>query len=181
LIEKLDKEQKERLKKSAEREYEMKDIEDYNCQINDTGRYSFDSYFTYTETFTAKNTLIRKAGPNYIVEIGKLIGGQIDILDKDRDRTANINMDYPRSFNYEITLIIPEGYNVSGLDKLEKSVDNVTGAFISSAILEGNTLKISTSKQYKSNFEPNANWGLMMEFLDEAVQFTNEKILLKKQ
>jgi len=77
--------------------------------------------------------------------------------------------------------MIPPGYKVSGLDKLEKSVDNAAGAFISKATVGGNTLKISTSKQYKNNYEPNVNWALMMDFLDEIVQFTNEKILLKKQ
>ena len=180
LIQKMEKEQKERLKKSAEGEFEMKDIEDYDCQINETGRYDFDDYFTYTETFKAKDVLVKKAGPNYIVEVGKLIGGQIDLTDKERERTAKINMQYPRSFTYEIALNIPAGYTVSGLDKLQKNVDNTTGAFISSAKMEGNTLKISTSKQYKNNFEPNENWAMMIEFLDVAQQFTNEKILLKK-
>ena len=180
LIEKMEEEQKERLKKSAEGEFEMKEIEDYEYKIENTGRYSFEDYFTYTESFKAKDVLVKKAGPNYIVEVGKLIGGQIDLTDKERERTAQINMQYPRSFTYKINVNIPEGYSVSGLDKLEKSVDNSTGAFISSAKMEGNTLKITTSKQYKNNYESVENWPLMMEFLDEAKQFTNEKILLKK-
>lgn len=89
-------------------------------------------------------------------------------------------MAYPRSFNYQITLNIPDGYTVAGLDKLNKSVDNETGAFISTAKLEGNQLIIKTSKQYKNYYEPNSNWNKMILFLDEANQFTNEKILLKK-
>jgi hypothetical protein len=180
LNEKLKTKQKERFEDSAKEEYSCDDIEDYSYSIDANGRFSLDSYFTFTESFKAKNALIKKAGPNYIIEIGKLIGGQIDLSDNERNRTANIYMAYPRSFNYQITLNIPDGYTVAGLDKLNKSVDNETGAFISTAKLEGNQLIIKTSKQYKNYYEPNSNWNKMILFLDEANQFTNEKILLKK-
>ena len=180
LIEKLKEKQEKKFKESAQNEFSVKEAEDYTYEINNTGRYALDSYFTYTENFKAKNSLIKKAGPNYIIEIGKLIGGQIDLSEKERIRTEDIQMPYARSFNYQITFNIPEGYTVSGLEKLNKNVDNTTGAFISSAKVEGNTLIINTSKQYKHNFEPNSNWNLMIAFLDEANQFTNEKILLKK-
>jgi len=181
LAEKLKETQEERFEESAKGEYGVSDIEDYNFEITETGRYGLDTYFTYIEDFNVKNEFIKKAGPNYIIEIGKFISGQIDLDDDDRKRTENIYMNYPRSFNYQIILNIPDGYTVAGLDKLNKSVDNSTGAFISEAKIEDNKLIISTSKQYKNNFEPNSNWSLMIAFLDEAFQFTNEKILLKKQ
>ncbi|OUR90793.1 hypothetical protein A9Q87_12640 [Flavobacteriales bacterium 34_180_T64] len=181
LVEKLRVKQEDRFKKSAEAEFEASDVEDYTYSIDNTGRYGMGSYFTYSEGFKAKNILLKKAGPNYIVELGKLIGGQIDLEDKERQRTENIHMAYPRCYNYEITLDIPAGYKVAGLDKFNKSVDNATGAFISTAKIEGSTLIVTTTKQYKQNYVPNSNWNLMQAFLDEAHQFTNEKILLKKQ
>ncbi len=61
-------------------------------------------------------------------------------------------------------------------------MDNSTGAFLSSAEIRDNQeLIINTSKQYKTYYEPNSNWSKMISFLDEANQFTNEKILLKKE
>ncbi|BAO77182.1 DUF3857 domain-containing protein [Winogradskyella sp. PG-2] len=181
LIEKIKGKQKERFEISAKGEYTVEEIEDYAYLINETGRYGLDDYFTFTETFTTKNSLIKKAGPNYIIEIGKLIGGQIDLEEKERNRTANVYSRNARSYNYNMTFNIPEGYTVAGLVKLNKSVDNETGAFISTAEIKDNKLIIKTSKQYKHNFEPNANWNKMIAFLDEANQFTNEKILLKKK
>lgn len=180
LIEKLKTKQKERFEGSANGEYGVEDIEDYTYIINNNGRYAHDSYFTFTESFTAKNALIKKAGPNYIFEIGKLIGGQIDLEEKERQRTENVYLPNPRVFNYTITFNIPEGYTVAGLDKLNKNVDNSTGAFISTAKIEGNQLLVTTSKRYKNYYEPNSNWSKMILFLDEANQFTNEKVLLKK-
>jgi hypothetical protein len=181
LIEKIKGKQKERFENSAKGEYVVEEIEDYTYLINETGRYSLDDYFTFTETFTTKNSLIKKAGPNYIIEIGKLIGGQIDLDEKERERTANVYARNARSFNYNMTFNIPEDYTVSGLDKLNKSVDNETGSFISTAEIKDGKLLIKTSKLYKHNFEPNSNWKKMIAFLDEANQFTNEKILLKKK
>ncbi|WP_299227889.1 DUF3857 domain-containing protein [uncultured Psychroserpens sp.] len=178
---KLKTKQKERFEEAIKGEYGVEDVEDYTYEINENGRYSLESYFTFTESFKAKNALIKKAGPNYILEIGKLIGGQIDLDEKERKRTENVYMPYPRSFNYSITLNIPEGYTVAGLDKLNKTVDNATGAFISTAKIEDNTLIVNTSKQYKNYYEPNSNWDMMIAFLDEANQFTNEKVLLKKK
>lgn len=181
LDQKLKTKQEEKFKAAAEADFSLEDFEDYTYSINATGRYAFDDYFTYSENFTINNALLKKAGPNYIIEIGKLIGGQIDLEEKERNRTADVHVDYARSYNYNIDLVIPDGYTVAGLDKLNKSVDNETGAFKSSAVIEGNLLKIQTSKQYKHNFEPNANWAKMIAFLDEANQFSNEKILLKKK
>lgn len=180
LIEKLKTRQKERFEASAKGEYGIEEFDDYSYKINTNGRYALDSYFTFTESFTSQNALIKKAGPNYILEIGKLIGGQIDLEEKERQRTENIYLPYPRVYNYTVTLNIPEGYTVTGLDKLIKNVDNATGAFISSAKIEGEQLIITTSKRYKSYYEPNSNWSKMIAFLDEAHQFTNEKVLLKK-
>ncbi|MEM8907866.1 MAG: hypothetical protein AAGD05_08480, partial [Bacteroidota bacterium] len=79
-----------------------------------------------------------------------------------------------------IRIELPDGYQIKGLDKLNKSVENATGGFISTAVVEGNELKISTRKFYHNNFEPAANWPMMIEFLEAAYQFTQEKVLFKK-
>ncbi|MBC2844897.1 hypothetical protein [Winogradskyella flava] len=181
LAEKLQTKQEEKFKAAAEADFNLEEFEDYTYTIDATGRYAFDSYFSFTENFSITNALLKKAGPNYIIEIGKLIGGQIDLEEKERSRTADVHVDYARSYNYNIDFVIPEGYTVAGLDKLNKSIDNDTGAFMSTAAVEDNILKIKTSKYYKHNFEPNENWSKMMAFLDEAHQFSNEKILLKKK
>lgn len=182
VIMKLKDKQKQYFKEQTEAELSVadKDVEDYIYKIENTGRYGFSDNFVFTESYKLKNKYIKKAGSNYILEIGKFIGGQVKIKDKNRKRDANIYMTNPRSYDYKIVLDIPKGFTVVGLDKLNKNVDNNTGAFISNAKIEGNQLIINTSKQYKHNFEPKENWSKMLAFLDEANQFYNEKILLKK-
>ncbi|MBY0487285.1 MAG: DUF3857 domain-containing protein [Flavobacteriaceae bacterium] len=179
IVNKLKDQQKEAFKKSTADEYDF-EIDDHKFTIKNTGRFGKKSPLVYEEDFAVKNNLIKKAGENYLVEIGKLITSQVEIDKKEKERKNNIYMVYPRSFENDITLEIPAGYTVAGLDKLNKKVENETGGFVSSATVTGNKLNIKTVKYYKNYYEPNSNWNKMIQFLDAAYQFTQEKVLLKK-
>jgi hypothetical protein len=179
LINKLKDKQKEDFKKAASNEYDL-EIEDHSYAIKNTGRFGSNSPFTCEENFVIKNNLIKRAGENYIVEIGKMLTGQVEIEKKEKERKNNVYLPFPRSFENEIIFEVPIGYSVSGIDKLNKKVENETGGFSSVATLDGNKLVIKTTKYYNNYYEPNKNWGKMVLFLDAAYQFTQEKILLKK-
>ncbi|QYA24531.1 hypothetical protein G3I01_03080 [Gramella sp. MT6] len=180
LSEKIKKNLTERFEKTAALRLEIPEVENYEFSIVETGRYGSDTYFSYSDNYDAPNVFVKKAGPNYIVEIGKLIGGQVDIAEKEKDRKENIYMNFPRVYRNKIVFQIPEGYSVTGYENLNTKVEIETGGFESSARLEGNTLVIEAKKEYRHNYEPNENWPEMIEFLDSARQFTNEKILLKR-
>ncbi len=177
--EKISKNRLEKLEKNTQDEFDFK-IDEYTYEITNTGRNSIDDYLSYSEKYIVKEDLLKKAGVNYILEIGKLIGNQVAIGDKDKQREENIYMSYPRSFNNEITVTIPNGYTVSGYDKLNEKIENETGGFVSEASLSGQILTVKTYKYYKNNYEPNANWSKMLAFLEMAYQFSQKKILLKK-
>ncbi|MEN9337370.1 MAG: hypothetical protein RLZZ500_2357 [Bacteroidota bacterium] len=179
LIKKQKDKQTESYKSNVEGEYEVK-VEDYTFEIKNTGRYGKDNALEIHDGFTIANNYVKKAGDKYLLEIGRFLTSQIEIDKKEIDRKNNIYMSFPRSFENEITFNIPDGYSVSGLEKLNKTVENETGGFVSSAEVKGNQLVIKTLKYYKNYYEPNANWNKMIQFLDAAYQFTQEKILLKK-
>ncbi|WP_026704056.1 DUF3857 domain-containing protein [Flavobacterium soli] len=179
LIAKLKDKKKEELKKSVSREFGF-EIDEVAYEVENTGRFGSNQAFVYKEDFSVKNNLVKKAGENYIIEIGKILTDQIEIDKKEKERDNNVYMSYPRSFDNEIVFEIPAGYTVTGLEKLNKKVENETGMFSSTATVKGNLLTIKTFKEYKNYYEPNANWGKMVAFLEAAYQFTQEKILLKK-
>ncbi|MFP9114815.1 hypothetical protein ACLI1A_12825 [Flavobacterium sp. RHBU_3] len=170
---------KERFKADLEDELACT-VDGHSLEIVSTGRFGATSPFTVKEKFTIKENFIKKAGPNYVVEVGKMIGQQVDLKEKEMNRTNNIYMPYPRSYKESIVVNIPEGYTVSGLDKLNKKVEKATGGFISTAKVEGNKLVIDAYKYYTHYYEPVANWKDMAAFVEEAYQFTQEKVLLKK-
>jgi hypothetical protein len=180
LINKIKDKQKENFKKSTSDEFDS-EIADHSLTIKNTGRLGIKTPFVYEEDFNIKNNLIKKAGSNYLIEIGKMITSQIEIDKKEKERKSNVYFGFPRTFENEIVFTIPEGYTVSGLEKLNKNVTNDTGGFTSNAVVEGNKLIIKTNKFYNNYYEPNSNWSKMILFLDAAYQFTQEKILLKKK
>ncbi|WNM19704.1 DUF3857 domain-containing protein [Flavobacterium capsici] len=179
LINKMKDSQKEEFEKSLESELDFL-VDDYTFKLNNTGRYGKKSAFEIEEDFAIKNNLIKKAGDKYLIELGKMLTSQIEIDQKEKDRKNNIYSIYPRSYENEIILNIPAGYSVSGLEKFNKKVENETGGFTSTAEVKGNQLIVKTYKHYKNYFEPNSNWNKMIDFLDAAYQFTQEKVLLKK-
>ena len=179
LIKKYKENMTESAKNRLSEEFGFK-IEDNTLVIKNTGRFGSREPLVYDEEFTIQNNLIKKAGENYVLEIGKILTSQVELDKKDKERKANIYMPFPRTIDNEIILEIPSGYTVSGLDKLNKNVANETGGFTSTASISDNKLIIKTSKFYNNYYEPNANWQKMVQFLDAAYQFSQEKILLKK-
>ncbi|MGB0869812.1 MAG: DUF3857 domain-containing protein [Flavobacteriales bacterium] len=155
--------------------------DDFNFKNLSLGRFHKDSAFVYTADFTLKDQLIKKAGQNYIFEIGKLISKQVSIKEDELERQYDVNMESSREMLNTIRFKIPDGYEIKGYEKLIKNVDNKTGSFISTAKIENGYLIVETRKVYKSHFVPKEEWPLMVEFLDEAFQFSQENVLLQKK
>lgn len=179
LITKTKESQKESFTSSVNSEFEL-EVDDYVIEIKNSGRFGSKEPLQYEESFTIKDHYIKKAGPNLMIELGKFLTSQIELTTKEKDRVDNIYMGFPRKIENEIQFVVPEGYTVSGLEKFNKKVENSTGGFVSTAVQNGNTIIIKTSKFYNNYYEPNSNWPKMIDFLDDAYQFTQEKILLKK-
>lgn len=138
-----------------------------------------DPDFVYNATFTLEG-LIKRAGNNYILDAGKLIGSQLRVKPEQRDRKVDIYQPFARSFEYDIALMIPKGYTLEGADKLNRQIDNECGSFTVSATLEADKLKLYIRKVYKNSFEPVANWGNLLQVIDAATDFGSQKLLLKK-
>ncbi len=179
LISKYKEKQNKDFQEQTNNEYDF-EIDEYSYEIIENGRFGKSESLKIKENFNISDDLIKKAGNNKIIEVGKLIGQQVELDEEEEIRLNNIYMSFPRSLNETINISIPEGYTVSGIDKLNVNVTNETGGFISEASINDSVLKISTYKYYSNNFEPKENWPLMVSFLDAAYQFTQEKILLKK-
>lgn len=131
--------------------------------------------------FTSED-FAKKLGPNIIISAGSLIESQFHIEDKDKlERKSAIDFGYHRRYEYDITIKIPDGYFVDGVDKLNKSVVNDFITFTSNAQLVGNEIKIKTLKEYKVIYAPITAWNDIVAGIDEAYKFSQEKLVLKKR
>jgi len=160
----------------------------FDQPINDLAEYKVENLgvrhnnpdFVYSSKFTMGG-VIKKAGNNMIVDIGKLQGSPLKITDRQRKRKLDIYMPFARSVQWQITLQIPDGYTAEGINELNKKVENETGYFIAEATSDEKTVTIKVKKSYNHSFEPVANWEKMLAFIDAANEWSNAKILLKKK
>jgi hypothetical protein len=165
---------------------EIKDQFDQEAQqlsdfhITNTALDANHPSFEYSSAFVLDN-LVKKAGTNYIVDIGKLTGSFIKLDEKDKIRTIDVYMPAARTFHYSIAVNIPAGYQVKGVDELNKEKKNATGVFITTAAVKGNVLTIDVTRTYNHNLERAADWGQLVELMDSASDFNSQKILLEKQ
>ncbi|MAP54132.1 DUF3857 domain-containing protein [Altibacter sp.] len=154
-------------------------IDDYHYVVKNTARYNNDA-LAISDSFTIADAFVKMAGSNYIVEVGKLIGGQVQIKEDERERAHGVYLDYAKTYEYEVTIAIPQGYEVVGLDKLQKTVSNGTGTFTSTAQIVDNALVYKTKKVYAKRNYKVSEWNEMLPWLDAAYDFSQEKVLFKK-
>lgn len=151
-----------------------------NFKLIQSGRFDTLPEMKYQYTFETKG-LVTKAGRNYMVSIGKLIQNQAKIEKEELERQQGIYMYSPRAYSYTITVDIPQGYSAQGIEQLNTKVVNQQGGFITTAKLENNKLIVTSDKYYNNIYDTAETWSNYVEFLNEAANFTERKILLKKQ
>lgn len=142
-----------------------------------SGRFATDVPLEFEEQLTLDG-LISKAGKNYLFEIGKLMSTQVMLEEKERIRDEHIYLSHAKSFTYKVTISIPKGMGVKGLEDLNVEIDNEAGKFSSIAKVEGDKILFETTKMYKRKFLPQDDWHQMADFLDAAYSVSQKKILL---
>ena len=173
------KQRKELFEKELKSEYDLDHYDGFEL-IKD-GRYGDTAWLQYQEKFTIKK-MISKAGRNYIIDIGKIIGDQIKLDPEElKERKTDIWVPYARSIANNITLSIPKDYTVEGLEDLNRNVDNESGAFVSTAKVDDGKLIITTRKLYKKSFDKKDAWPNYIAFLEPAYKFSQAKIVLKQK
>ncbi len=160
-------------------DYELEELQDFT--VTAFGRTAPDDTALEADmAFTSKGYL-KKAGPNLIFEVGKLITSQVELTEEEINERKNpVDQNYARTIDNSITIILPEGYQAKGLEGMNINIDNPSAAFISTVTQEGNTLIINTSKVYKKEHIEKADWESLVKMLEGAYDFSQKKIILKK-
>jgi len=137
--------------------------------------------FAY-KTDYSMNGWVKKAGSNLVVSVGKLIGSHMKVEGNDRQRNADINCNSPLLLTWDITMDVPNGYQVSeeSLAKLQQHVSNGAGEFSSTAQVEGGQLRLKVVKRYSRADYPASQWQEFLQVIDTADDFTNRQVVFKK-
>lgn len=177
--EEKERERKELFEKMVKGEFELDKYDAF--ELVKDGRYGDTSWLQYKERFTLKK-LINKAGRNYVLEIGKLIGDQIKLEPSEiASRQTDIWIANARTLENNIVFSLPAGYTVEGVQDLNTSVENESGSFVTTAKVEDNKLYITARKIYKKSFDRKEAWPSYVAFLEPAYKFSQAKVVLKKK
>lgn len=152
----------------------------HSIKIVNTGRRDTSAIFEVSYLVESED-LFQNVGDNILLDVGKIIQSQIRIDKKYREnREFDIYRPYASSFTDKIQIEIPEGYTVEGLEALNISVTNAGGGFVAKAETREGVVFITCEKYYKKNHEPASRWPLLLEFIDAAQDFHEQKLLFRK-
>ena len=176
-------------RKKTQLEYLRKNVERDDLEVDkyekfemlQDGRFDETPLLSFKEDYSLKK-MINKAGRNYLLDIGKLIGGQIKLEEKEiTARENDVWIPHARTISNDITIVLPKGYIADGLQDMNFNVDNESGAFVSTAKMDNGKLVVATKKIYKKNYDKKELWSNYVSFLEAAYKFSQTKVVLKKQ
>lgn len=160
--------------------FEQEITEMKNTSVEKMGIRHTSPDFVYSSSFQLGG-LIKKAGNNIIIEIGKIQGSPFVVKPDQRKRDIDAYMPFARSIEYNIELEIPAGYTAGDVTSLNKRTENETGLFSAEVTADSKIIAVKLRKHYLNNFEPAKNWNQLIAFTDAANAWLDSKILLKKK
>jgi len=167
------------MKDLAENEYGY-DVEKYQSfRLQQDGRSYKKRNLKYNEEFILAN-MTASAGNDLVVAVPGLMGLQPKVRKEERNRIFPVDVRYPRALNWKVMFTIPAGYEVKGLENLQKKIENACGSFTSTAFVEGNILHVYAKKIYAGRRFETTQWPQMLAILDAAYEVSQAKIILKK-
>ena len=183
--------------KGAFNEFRKNAIEPFKAEISSyhdgdpvqVGGYGVDcvgirrdsSNFVYHVDYVMDG-MVKRAGNNYLLSVGKLIGSSLKLEGKDRERIDDVwrKMAFVDEWNIEIPL--PQGYKVSAeaLKKIETSVANECGEFTVKATAGNESVKVYVRKCFAHRVEPVSNWSKLLALVDACSAFADKQMVIAK-
>jgi hypothetical protein len=172
--------QKEYIKTEIKNQYDQEAKELKSYKIINSGLALQNPNLVFNEVFTMDN-FVKKVGNNFLLNVGSLMGTYKKLDEKERKRNVDIYMPSARTLKYTFNISIPEGYTVKGVNELNKKVENEIASFVTTAVVNGNTLTATAVRSFSNNFEPVSNWEKLLQIIDATADFTESKVLFEKK
>ena len=160
--------------------YELKGSILQNFAIAQTGRFDDEKMMIF-DLKTKLPGMVSTTGNYLLIDAGRLIGANIDLTPDEKNRQQDIYMPGSRYVKWKVVIDLPDGYRIKKADNLEYDVFNQTGGFRSTVMQAGSRIIIDASKWYNHGYEPLENWPEMLQFLEAANDFVQQKLVLEKE
>ena len=130
-------------------------------------------------------TLVEKAGPDYILQLGKVIGKQSELY-QEEERKSDIWIPSPVSHQHTLTVQVPDGYDLQGLASLlmDRKVEidgEIAMQFRSHYEYEDNVLTVYVDETYRVMSLPREYYPAFREVINAAADFNKVALVLKQK
>jgi hypothetical protein len=141
-----------------------------------------ENYLT-VKTHYKVSSLVEKAGDDYLVSIGKIIGKQSELY-QEKTRQMDIVFHEVSDYTHEIVLNIPPNYKCTGLESIKINNKVVQKGedvmyFSSDYALEGNRLTIKVKEVYKVLDLPLSTYDEFRKMINSAADFSKVALVLQ--
>ena len=154
------------------------------ANFNLASREEYNAPFTISATITGAD-MLEFAGNKILLKIGEIIGQQSELY-SDKPRQKGIDVEYAHYYDRIITVEIPEGFKLDGLEALKKDVkvldaDGKPMAFFTSEYkIEGGKLIINIIESYNALELPIEKYSEFRSVINAASDFNKITLVLNK-
>jgi hypothetical protein len=143
-----------------------------------------EKYFKIKMEYTTSE-LVERAGNDYLIAVGKIIGKQSELY-QEKERQHDIEFHSISNYHHEITLNIPEGYSIEGLENINIHNKVILDGedvmyFISDYSQTDNTIKISVDEIYSVIELPKSYYNDFRKVVNSAADFNKLTLVLTKE
>ncbi len=156
-------------------------FKDYDYDVTQLG-ISFDHpSLSFHEVFSYEDKIYTIGNENYLISLNRCVPKQMKIPKADREnRTLDVYMTVPRSYQFNLKIAAPEGYELDNWERLNTDFDNEIGSFKSEVKYLNGILYITTVKTYKNDYFKSDKWNKVIDFTDFVYDFFSHGVVLKK-
>jgi hypothetical protein len=163
---------------------EDKNVTNLELENPDMNQVEYNLPYIVKSTIES-SAMIEEAGESYIFQLGKIIGIQSELY-QEKDRIHPIEMQYPNQYNYTITVDIPGGYKLEGLESLvihkKLEIDEeLLCKWDSDYEIKGDQLVITIEESYYVNEYPKEHYKGFREVINAASDFNKAAILFTEK
>lgn len=155
--------------------------------VKNTNLSNFNEFHSPLEiSATMKGSdLLEFAGDKVIFKIGNVIGEQSELYNT-KPRQNGVDVEFQHVYRRTLTINIPEGYQLKGLEDLKihheaKTGDVATSFFTSDYALNGSTLVVTITEMYGDITYPFEKYNEFAAVVNAAADFNKATLLLEKK
>lgn len=165
---------------------------DYSIENDDIFQPIYNNPFIVNSVISSNSIISRhvlnipvKKSKIYKFQLGSIIGTQSELY-SNKTRVSPIEIKYPNYYEYDISVKIPRGYKVEGVEKININENyisngNIIAKFESKYRVIGDTIVISIEEFYKSLKYSKYRYNEFRNVINAAADFNKVEILFVRK